>query len=136
LSSEKESVLQDGGLDRGDRRRGSALIMVVVLTVLLAVIGVLFVMASRIDEMATSSVVYGHELDHAVDSVVELISQRLTDDLTGAAGERAFDYPGINEQTGDNWLSTVEPADQPGRQRHAQLCRRCIHMAAGQRPDR
>ncbi len=104
--------------DRADSRRGSALIMVVVLTVLLAVIGVLFVMASRIDEMATSSVVYDHELDHAVDSVVELISQRLQADITGAlteletglSGRRVyFDYPGTDEQRGDNWLSTVDP---------------------------
>ena len=101
-----------------DSRRGSALIMVVVLTVLLAVIGVLFVMASRIDEMATSSTVYDHELDHAVDSVVELISQRLQADITGAlteletglSGRRVyFDYPGTDEQRGDNWLSTVDP---------------------------
>jgi len=95
-----------------DSRRGSALIMVVVLTVLLAVIGVLFVMASRIDEMATSSVVYDHELDHAVESVVELISQRLTDDLIlGEWGGTSFDYPGINEAQGDNWLSMVEPGN-------------------------
>ncbi|RKY09545.1 MAG: hypothetical protein DRP66_01980 [Planctomycetota bacterium] len=96
---------------RSDSRRGSALIMVVVLTVLLAVIGVLFVMASRIDEMATSSVVYDRELDYAVESVVELISQRLTDDLMGGVDERgvvderSFDSPGIR----DNWLSTIEP---------------------------
>ncbi len=90
--------------ERVDSRSGSALIMVVVLTVLLAVIGVLFVMASRIDEMATSSVVYDHELDHAVESVVALISQRLTDDLTGVAQE-PWDYPDIN----DSWLSTIEP---------------------------
>ena len=81
---------------RGDSRRGSALIMVVVLTVLLAVIGVLFVMAARIDEMATSSVVYDRELGYAVDSVVELISQRLTNDLDIPPATPAFDYPGIS----------------------------------------
>ncbi len=97
-------------LNRADSRRGSALIMVVVLTVLFAVIGVLFVMASRIDEMATSSVVYDHELDHAVDSVVELISQRLTDDLIlGESGGASYDYPSNNEARGDRWLATTEP---------------------------
>ena len=52
-------------------RSGSALILVVVLTVLLSIIGVLFVMASRLDEMASSSVLYNAELNAGVDTVFE-----------------------------------------------------------------
>ena len=93
------------------RQKGSALVMVVVLTVLLAAIGTLFLMASRVDEAATSSIVTSHELDCAVESVVEMISQRLMDDLT-APGQEAFDYPGKSgppDKGGDRWLATIEP---------------------------
>lgn len=87
---------------------GSALVMVVVLTVLLAAIGVLFVMASRIDEMSTSSIVKTHDLDLAVESVVELISESLTQDVT-LAQQEAFDFPGWDNIRGDRWLSTINP---------------------------
>ena len=58
-------------------KRGSALIMTVVLTVLLALIGTLFVMAARIDKMATSSISENKQLILGVDSVIEKISQEL-----------------------------------------------------------
>ena len=67
----------------GEIRAGSALILTVVLTVLLALIGVLFVMAARLDEMGTSSIADERELSAAVDSVVGQISKVMVDDLYG-----------------------------------------------------
>jgi hypothetical protein len=52
---------------------GSALILTVVLTSLLAIVGVLFVMISRVDRMATSSISENKELNLAVDTVVAMI---------------------------------------------------------------
>ena len=46
-----------------DKREGSALILTVVLTVLLSLIGVLFIMTSRLVEMSTSSIVDDRQLD-------------------------------------------------------------------------
>lgn len=92
-------------------QKGSALVMVVVLTVLLAAIGVLFLMTSRLDEMASSSTARNKELDMAVDSVVELISQKLTQDITqnlAAPNPQTFDYAGWGPDD-DKWLSTIEP---------------------------
>lgn len=83
--------------------------MVVVLTVLLAVIGVLFVMAARLDEMTTSSVVYDRDLDNAVDTVVELISQRLAEDVPGDGIQEPFDCAAPDLTYADRWLAPVEP---------------------------
>ena len=63
------------------RRRGSALILTVVLTSLLAIVGVLFVMASRIDKMATSAATENRELTCAVDTVLSQIDEALIEDL-------------------------------------------------------
>lgn len=84
---------------------GSALILTVVLTSLLAIVGVLFVMVSRVDKMATSSISESKELDLAVDTVVTKISQELALDVPGAAGQEYYDYPGAN----DAWLASFEP---------------------------
>ncbi len=93
--------------------KGTALVMVVVLTVLLAIIGVLFVMAARLDEMTTSSVVYDRDLDNAVDTVVELISQRLAEDVPGDGIQEPFDCaaPDLTPMLtdADRWLAPVEP---------------------------
>lgn len=93
--------------------KGTALVMVVVLTVLLAIIGVLFVMAARLDEMTTSSVVYDRDLDNAVDTVVELISQRLAEDVPGDGIQEPFDCaaPDLTPMLtyADRWLAPIEP---------------------------
>ena len=62
---------------------GSALILTVVLTSLLAIVGVLFVMASRVDKMATSAISDTKELGLAVDTVVAKISRLLVQDVPG-----------------------------------------------------
>lgn len=84
---------------------GSALILTVVLTSLLAIVGVLFVMASRVDNMATSAVAETKELDFAVDTILANISQELTLDVPGVAGQEYYDYPDAN----DPWLANLEP---------------------------
>jgi len=84
---------------------GSALILTVVLTSLLAIIGVLFVMVSRVDRMATSSISENKELNLAVDTVVAKISQELAWDVPGVAGQEYHDYPDAN----DTWLASFEP---------------------------
>jgi hypothetical protein len=85
--------------------RGSALILTVVLTSLLAIVGVLFVMASRVDNMATSAISENKELDLAIDTVVARISQELASDVPGVAGQEYYDYPDAN----NTWLAVLEP---------------------------
>jgi len=97
-----------------ERPVGSALILTVVLTSLLAIVGVLFVMASRVDRMASSAVSQDVQLDLAVDTVVEAISQELIWDVPGRkspAGVPAeyHDYPGPE----DTWLASTEPNVDP-----------------------
>ncbi len=70
-----------------NRRRGSVMILVVVVTVLLAVVGVMFVMVARVGEMETSSVIDSSDLDAAVDSVVHRIHTVLAEDLFGTDKE-------------------------------------------------
>lgn len=98
-------------------RDGSALILVVVVTTLLAVVGVMFVMVTRVRDITSSNVADNRNLDHAVQSVVALISKTLTDDLLGTSGQlldetsgtEAYDHP-----IADPWLASLEPvlADQ------------------------
>ncbi len=95
--------------------RGSALILTVVLTSLLAIVGVLFLMVARVDRMATSAVSQSLELDLAVDTVVAKISGQLIWDVPGTkipgrmppAPQYAeyHDYPGPE----DEWLAVIEP---------------------------
>lgn len=66
-----------------NKRRGSALLLVVVVTVLLAVVGVMFVMVARVGEMETSAVIDSRDLDTAVESVVTRIHTVLVEDLFG-----------------------------------------------------
>ncbi len=83
---------------------GSALILAVVLTSLLAIVGVLFVMITRIDTIATSAISENKELEFAVETVITKISQELASDVPGTAAEYQ-DYPGPE----DKWLASLEP---------------------------
>ena len=90
---------------------GSALILTVVLTSLLAIVGVLFVMASRVDKMATSAISDTKELGLAVDTVVAKISRLLVQDVPGAdPNGEYYDYPDVNNL----WLASLEPYDAGG----------------------
>jgi len=99
------------------RPRGSALILTVVLTSLLAIVGVLFVMASRIDKMATTAAAESRELNCALDTVLSQIDQALIEDVpepTGDPNEVAqeyYDYPDAL----DPWLADLEPSESDGR---------------------
>jgi hypothetical protein len=83
---------------------GSALILAVVLTSLLAVVGVMFVLVARIDKIATSAISDRKELDFAVETVIAKISQELVLDVPGEGAEYQ-DYPGPE----DKWLANLEP---------------------------
>ncbi|MCP4259016.1 MAG: hypothetical protein GY774_16145 [Planctomycetes bacterium] len=83
---------------------GSALILAVVLTSLLAIVGVLFVLVTRIDKIATSAISDSKELKFAVDTVIEMISQELVLDIPDQGAEYQ-DYPGPE----DRWLASLEP---------------------------
>ncbi len=95
-------------------RNGSALILVVVVTTLLAVVGVMFVMVTRVRDAASSNVADSRNLDNAVQSVVARINKTLTEDLlgTGATGQllgetggnETYDHP-----VADAWLASLEP---------------------------
>ena len=77
-----------------------------VLTSLLAIIGIMFVMAANMDKMTTSSVSINKELNFAVDSVVAEISQKLIEDVPGMPGAEYYDYP---DGSVDQWLANLEP---------------------------
>ncbi|MHC4060591.1 MAG: ComEA family DNA-binding protein, partial [Planctomycetota bacterium] len=98
---------------KGRRGRGSALILAVVLTSLLAIIGLLFVMSSRADKTATVAISDNKELKLAVDTVVAKIAQELAMDVPHADPLRPlqeyYDYPDANNA----WLAMLEP-DQLG----------------------
>jgi len=83
---------------------GSALILAVVLTSLLAIVGVMFVLVTRIDKIATSAISDSKELDFAVETVIAKISQELVLDVPGEGAEYQ-DYPGPE----DKWLASLEP---------------------------
>jgi len=99
-------------MKRIDLRAGSALILAVVLTSLLAVVGVIFIMAARVDKVATSSIAENRELNFAVETVVAKISQELALDVPGAGkNQEYYDYPGPN----DIWLASLEPYEENGQ---------------------
>jgi len=88
---------------------GSALILAVVLTSLLAIVGVLFLMITRIDKIATSAISENKELDFAAETIIAKISQELASDVPGSAAEYQ-DYPGPE----DKWLASLEPYESNG----------------------
>jgi hypothetical protein len=84
---------------------GSALILTVVLTSMLAIVGILFVMMARVDKVATSAISENRELDLAIETVIAEISQKLVSDTPGVAGQEYYDCPDDNNA----WLASLEP---------------------------
>jgi hypothetical protein len=84
---------------------GSALILTVVLTGMLAIVGVMFVMMARVDKVATSAISENRELDLAIETVIAGISQELVSDIPGVAGQEYYDYP----DPCNAWLASLEP---------------------------
>jgi hypothetical protein len=91
---------------------GSALILAVVLSTLLAIVGVLFVMAAHINQMGTAAVAENKELEYAVDTVVAQLSQELVSDVPGFVNpaEEYYDYPDSNNP----YLASLEPYQAGG----------------------
>ncbi|HNY77922.1 MAG: helix-hairpin-helix domain-containing protein [Sedimentisphaerales bacterium] len=89
-----------------DSRPGSALILTVVLTSLLAIVGVLFIMTARIDRMAASAAAENQQLSLAVETLVAQIGEMLIADTPGVSGDPEYwDFPDAN----DPWLAGLEP---------------------------
>ena len=88
-------------------RNGSAIILAIVLTTLLAMLGVLFLLSSRVDSVATSAVGGNEDLKLAVDTVVAQISEVLTHNVPGVDPNGTYyDYP---DPCTDFWLACLEP---------------------------
>lgn len=88
--------------------RGSALILTVMLSTILAIVAVMFLLASRVESLSTSSLIDEQDLNNAVDTVVAKISNELVLDTPGVSSdpnEEYYDYPGDN----DKWLASLEP---------------------------
>ncbi|MGD0597216.1 MAG: hypothetical protein ABSA64_06800 [Sedimentisphaerales bacterium] len=89
-------------------RNGSAIILAIVLTTLLAILGVLFLLSSRVDSVATSAVGDNQDLKLAVDTVVAQISEVLTRNVPGVNPNGTYyNYPDDNNP----WLASLEPND-------------------------
>ena len=92
---------------KGSPSDGSALILTVVLTSMLAIMGVLFVMMARVNQIATSGISESRELDSAIETVIAKISEELVLDVPGVSATNPdyYDYPDSN----DEWLASLEP---------------------------
>ncbi len=84
---------------------GSALILTVVLTSLLAMVGVLFLLVSRLNQSATRATQDIQRLELGVDQVLNRVEQQLILDVPGVAGQEYYDAPDGN----DPWLASLEP---------------------------
>jgi hypothetical protein len=97
------------------KEKGSALILVVIVTVLLSVVGIMFVMTMRIREMTTSNLADDRDLDTAVGAVAGQIETVLLQDLFGTNLDREIidGFGGSNEASdspsADPWLAGLEP---------------------------
>jgi hypothetical protein len=107
--------------DRGQKtkriHRGSAIILAIVLTSLLAIVGVIFLLSSRVDSIATSAISENENLNLAVDSVIASISQSLAADVNLQADPNRYcDYPDVFNP----FLACLEPDSDLGyyRWRH------------------
>jgi hypothetical protein len=92
------------------------LILAVVLTSLLAIVGVLFVLLSRMDKVSASASSQDRHLGMAVDAVIATINDRLVQDTpgvgkgTGQPSEKYYDYP----DPCNPWLACLEPERDAG----------------------
>jgi len=99
-------------------RPASALIMTIVLTVLLAAVGVMFVAVARMDRAATSNIADNKTLDLAAKSIIEIINKELIYDTPGVqVGQEYYDYPDVNNL----WLASTEPYYYNGTYRWHQI---------------
>jgi len=97
--------------ENGRQTSGSAIILAVVLTSLLAIIGIMFLLSSRVDSIATSAISENKDLNLAVDTVIAQISEELAwdvprADVNGVPVGEYYDYPDGNNNP---WLACLEP---------------------------
>ncbi len=108
----------DDNLKKRVGRAGSVLVMVVVLTVLLALIGVLFVVMARVDNMSAVGVSNNADLHAAVEAVVDQIKTVMVEDLFGTMPIVPTARVTINEMEDspvvDLWLASLEPVRTDG----------------------
>src|SRR5687767_1106756 len=79
------------GLGRGPRR-GSVLILVVALLVLMALIGTAFITTARTDRGAARLHTHNVQADMAAQSAVNMLVAELSDDLFGPQGDPNFSF--------------------------------------------
>ncbi|MBM4103864.1 MAG: general secretion pathway protein GspK [Planctomycetes bacterium] len=96
-------------------RQGSALLLVVVVTMLLSVIGIVFIMTARLRGIAASGVTDSRDLNAAVQSVVSRVDTVLVQDLFGKSLNKSIiDGTDPNNEpydspAADTWLASLEP---------------------------
>ena len=90
-------------------RKGSALILVIVVTVLLAAIAALFILMARVNEMASASADTERDLQGGVDTVVDHIGDLLVEELFSGTpvGPELVAY--YDSPESDLWLADIEP---------------------------
>ncbi len=92
--------------------RGSALILTVVLTSMLAIVGVLFVMAARIDKMSTTAATESREITCAIDTILTRIDRELVMDIPIVTSDQEYyEFPDANNP----WLADLEPYESGGK---------------------
>jgi hypothetical protein len=98
------------------QNNGSALLLVVVVTMLLSVIGIVFIMTARLRGIAASGVTDSRDLDAAVQSVVSRVDTVLLQDLFGKSLNKSIiDGTDPNNEpydspAADTWLASLEPS--------------------------
>jgi hypothetical protein len=94
------------------------LILTVVLTTVLAIVGILFVMLSRMDRISASASSQARQLDLAVDAVIAAIDDQLAQDVPGVvldkAGRPVAEYEDCPNAR-DVWLASLEPDPNGGK---------------------
>ena len=92
-------------LNKKHKNDGSAIILVIVMLVLLAIVGFTFVMVSRLDAIGAGASQQSGELDSAVDYLVERIADEIAADADPSASGYGYDYPDSTHR----WLANIEP---------------------------
>lgn len=109
-------MMRTKSVKSANRRRGSVLILVVVAAVLLSLVGILFLMISRVGDILGTAARQEHQVDQAVQMVLDKIEMVLLQDLFGrnlnsglcdgkGGSNEPYDAPGA----ADSWLASLEP---------------------------
>ena len=89
-------------------RRGNALVLAILTTMLLFIIGMAFLSTTMTERATTVTVEQDAILDHGIEQVIDQINEALAGDLfhNGLLGRSAaYDYP----DDSDPWLASLEP---------------------------